>query len=230
MSGRKTRPLPDNLPSVSSSQSESEAPTRQRLLAIAASLFREQGYDRTRTRELSEHLGIQSASLYYHINNKEDLLYDICLAGIQEISAAVEKAAADDRKPVDQLKAVIAAHVLTALAAPDVHATMLLELKSLSKDRRQAIVTRRDEYERLIQGVLERCQDAGVVRTDIAARHLTLALLNLLNWTIFWFRPEGELGPDRIAEMLSTVFIDGAISAKAPTRKRRAPAGLNSGA
>ena len=51
-----------------------------------------------------------------------------------------------------------------------------------------------------------------MVRRDIPGKYLALALLNLLNWTIFWYRPEGELSPDELAVMLSMVFVEGAIN------------------
>jgi AcrR family transcriptional regulator len=52
----------------------STAGTRERILAVAAELFTEQGYDGTSLREIADRLGFTKAALYYHFRSKEDLL------------------------------------------------------------------------------------------------------------------------------------------------------------
>jgi hypothetical protein len=34
-------------------------------------------------------------------------------------------------------------------------------------------------------------------------------ILNLLNWTIFWYRTNGELSPENLAELFEIVYLDG---------------------
>ncbi len=41
-------------------------------------LFSKKGYAATSTREIAAIPGIRKVSLYYHIENKDDLLYAIC--------------------------------------------------------------------------------------------------------------------------------------------------------
>jgi AcrR family transcriptional regulator len=53
---------------------EAPADTRQRILDVAAELFTEQGYEGTSLREIADRMGFTKAALYYHFNNKEDLL------------------------------------------------------------------------------------------------------------------------------------------------------------
>ena len=50
------------------------------------------------------------------------------------------------------------------------------------------------------------------MRRDVTARNLTLALLSLLNWPIFWFRPDGELTPVALADLLASVFLEGVLT------------------
>jgi hypothetical protein len=88
---------------------------------------------------------------------------------------------------------------------------MLLELRLLSPRRRIPILALRDEYETFIRELIEAAQGKGYLRRDIDARMLTLALLNLLNWTIFWYRPGGRLSPEKIGEALQAVFLEGVL-------------------
>ena len=50
-----------------------ENPTVERLVKAAVALFSRNGYSATSTREVAALLGMQKASLYYHIEGKEDL-------------------------------------------------------------------------------------------------------------------------------------------------------------
>ncbi|MFC0527086.1 TetR/AcrR family transcriptional regulator [Phytohabitans kaempferiae] len=180
-----------------------------RVIPVAAAMFRRLGYARTSTRELATRLGIQSGSLYHYINGKDDLLYQICSSALTHIEEAVRKATA--AAPVERkLEVVIKRHLISALTDSDSHATMLVELKALSAERKAAVIRQRDQYEELIRTIIEESQAAGVVRADIEAKYLTLGLLNLLNWSIFWFDPDGPLTEDELARVLAAVFLDGA--------------------
>jgi AcrR family transcriptional regulator len=183
-----------------------------RLLSVAAHSFRVKGYDATTTRELAATMGLQKASLYYYISDKAHLLYEICEVSLQHIHATVEAAIADVRHPREQVEQVILAHVRAMLEDRDMHATMLVELRALSGDRRTNIIALRDKYEALVRGVIARAQDANEIRRDITAHDLTLALLNLLNWTIFWYSPDGGRTPEQLADEFRRIYLFGATA------------------
>lgn len=186
--------------------------THLRLLDAAATLFRRKGYEGTSIREIAALVGIQNASMYHHIRSKADLLYTLSVESLTRITAVSEQAVESRDEPLDRLRALIVAHLETSLADQDRHATMLMELRSLSADQREEVVDRRDRYERLIERVVADAQAAGDVRSDFSPRLLTLALLNLLNWTIFWYRPDGDLDIGEIASTFASIYLEGAVA------------------
>jgi AcrR family transcriptional regulator len=186
--------------------------TNERLLSTAAKLFWEKGFAGTSTRELSERLGIQKASLYYHIRSKEDLLYQISIQSLDNIQQAVMEASAN-AKPGETLRDMIRAHMQAALTDRDMQATMLTEMRTLSEERRSDVRAKRDMYERTLHETIRAEQSAGRLRADLDSQYLTLSLLNLLNWTIFWYKPEGEKSIVELADFFYTIFVSGAGSA-----------------
>jgi AcrR family transcriptional regulator len=191
-----------------------QEPTSAKVLLAAAQLFREHGYAASTTRELAARLGIKKASLYYHISSKEDLLHGICLESLRRVHRAVEGAvAAAQDDPRASVEALVRAHLNSMLTDLDMHATMLVELKSLTGQRYEDVRQARDGYEALVAGTVGRAQRAGALRRDVTARHLTLGLLNLLNWTMFWYSPGGDLTPEELAEVLADLYLNGAGSA-----------------
>lgn len=193
--------------------------TASRLAATAATLFRTKGYAGSTTRELAALLGIQSASLYHHIGSKEDLLYALSMDALHRIQHEVERAIASETEPGARLRAMIRTHISSALADQDKHATMLIELRALSDARRAQVLGLRDAYETLVRDTIAGAQAAGALRRDVPAKHLALALLNLLNWSIFWFRPGGELTAERLGDLLATLYLEGTGRSAAPCER-----------
>jgi AcrR family transcriptional regulator len=181
--------------------------TADRLLEAAADLFRRKGYAGTSTREIAESLGIRKASLYHHIATKEELLETLCRESLRRLTDEVSAVTAN---PKSRLRAIIEVHMRTAVRERDMHITMLLDHGALAPKRRAAVVAARDRYQALIRDVIRADQKAGRLRADIDAKQLTLALLNLLNWTIFWFDPADEKSAPEIAGILAEVFLRGA--------------------
>ncbi|HEY4099202.1 MAG TPA: TetR/AcrR family transcriptional regulator [Baekduia sp.] len=196
-----------------------DEPTADRLLALAARQFRVKGFHASTTRELSAALGIEKSSLYYHVSSKDDLLYRICVESLNRIQASVEEALADVDGPLERVDAMMSGHIAAMLEDRDLHATMLVELRALAGEQRDEVVGMRDRYEAIVRDTVAQAQEAGVLTAVFTTHELTLALLNLLNWTIFWYSPDGVDGADRIDELFRTVFLQGAVVPAGTTRE-----------
>jgi AcrR family transcriptional regulator len=186
--------------------------TFDRLLSTAAVLFRKKGYSETTTRELANLLGIQRSSLYHHISGKQDLLYLLSLASLRRIRKRVEEAVAKESDPGRKIAALMVAHLTTILENRDQHAAGLLELRSLVGPRHTEIVALRDSYETYIRQLIGDAQETGALREDIDPKHLTLMLLNMMNWSIIWYSPRNGVKPALFARDMVTVFMHGCLS------------------
>ncbi|MGZ4816964.1 MAG: TetR family transcriptional regulator [Terriglobales bacterium] len=195
-----------------------ENPTIDRLFDTSSELFWRRGYAATTTREIASAFGIQQASLYHHIANKEDLLYRICVSSlepfIKDVPAAVEQA----QRPPDRIRVLIHAHLTTLLRHQQRNVTQLTELRSLSTRRRAEVLALRDKYEQFSRSVLKDAQAAGAIRDDLSAKFLNLELMSILNHATLWFRKGKALSEDHLAEIFTKVFIDGAATPGARAR------------
>jgi AcrR family transcriptional regulator len=188
--------------------------TSDTILAAAAHVFRTKGYQAATTEEIANLSGIRKASLYHHIKAKEDLLYALCTDSLARITAAAEQVSAQGAEPVTRLRELVRLHVVTMLADQDKHAVMLTELRSLHGARRKQVIALRDRYEGIIRQTLAECQTDGTIRDDDTVKALSLALLNLLNWTIFWYKPRNEMSAAMVADFLARIFLFGAAGPK----------------
>jgi AcrR family transcriptional regulator len=55
-------------------QTDTDRPTRDRILDVALELFIDKGYEKTSLREIAERMGFTKAALYYHFASKGDML------------------------------------------------------------------------------------------------------------------------------------------------------------
>jgi AcrR family transcriptional regulator len=185
--------------------------TRRAIIDTAARLFRERGFSDTTTRELGEAVGIRGPSIYHHFETKQDLLFGVCRESLRRLDQAMAQLPADGT-PEERIRTLIHIHVATIVRDRDLHATMLIEMRALTGERRAAVVESRDAYEQLVRSPIAAAQVEGYIRDDMSARHLALFLLGLLNWTIFWFRESGTLDPEHLADMLTELFLGGAAT------------------
>ena len=176
----------------------------------AAELFSKYGYESTSTRDLATLLGMERATLYYHVKGKEDLLYAICKSSIEQLAGDVSEATEGISDPLVQFQVGIQTHVVSLLRDHTQHATSLAEARALSPERLAEIVSMRKAYQTRARSVLEAGQRAGYIRTDISCKYLGMMLEGLLDRTVVWFKRNGELSPSELGATLCRVFLEGA--------------------
>lgn len=186
-----------------------EAGSRRREIdAVAGELFHAQGYAATSVRDIARALDMQGASLYAHVTSKEDLLWSIVDRAATAFEAGADRALAESASgdAVDRLAAFVEAHVEVITADPERASVFVTEWRHLSEPRHEQIATRRDAYEGRLRALIVEGVALGAFRsTDpvLAA----VFLLSSLNGIAAWYRPDGRLGPDRIADH----FVDLAL-------------------
>ncbi|HET9615105.1 MAG TPA: TetR/AcrR family transcriptional regulator [Candidatus Limnocylindrales bacterium] len=168
---------------------------------VASELFHANGYAATSVRDIAKALDIQAASMYAHVASKEDVLWSIVDRAATSFERAADQALADaaSADPVDRLAALVEAHVEVVTADPQRSSVFLTEWRHLSPDRRAAIGARRDAYERRFRDTIADGVAVGAFRAADAALATTF-ILTALNGIAAWFRPDGRLTADRIAD------------------------------
>ena len=177
---------------------------------VASELFHAHGYAATSVREIARALDIQGASLYAHVASKEDVLFSI----VDRAAAAFERAAdiaeveTAHGDPIERLAALVEGHVDVVTSDPERASVFVTEWRHLSPDRRAAVGVRRDAYERRFRDVIDEGIAVGAFRSVDSAIAATF-LLTALNGIPIWYRPDGRLSADRIADL----FVDLALRA-----------------
>jgi AcrR family transcriptional regulator len=191
---------------------ETTAPTLSRKAQIdqtATALFRRRGYAATSMRELAAALGIEAGSIYSHIRSKEEILHRICFRLADEFMAGLKDATADpDASPAAQLRRAIESHVRVLIHDADASVVFLHEWRHLSEPAHGEFLKLRQNYEAAYRELIARGVAAGELRTPDPA-FAALTLFASLTWLPNWYRPEGKLSPDQVAERLTDQLLGG---------------------
>jgi AcrR family transcriptional regulator len=174
---------------------------RQQIEDAASSLFRERGYSGTSVREIARALDIRGASLYAHVASKEDVLWSIVSRTADRFEKAADRAdrAAGDTGCAERLRELSRAHARVVMENVEHASAFVYEWKFLSPARRAEVRNRRDRYEArfrvlIAEGVA--CRAFGRVDPALAATFI----LTALNGIAMWYRPEGRLSAEHIAD------------------------------
>jgi AcrR family transcriptional regulator len=85
-------PAPLDLPVDMSYEPPRNSPRRQQVIDAAASIFSRMGFHGASTRAIADMLGMKVASLYFHIESKDDALEEICVLGMHRSKIYLEQA------------------------------------------------------------------------------------------------------------------------------------------
>lgn len=184
---------------VESGQITDPESARGKLLQMAAHLFRSKGYERTTVRDLASAIGIQSGSIFHHFKSKEEILRAVMEETIVYNTALMRSALAQAKDTRERLLALIRCELQSIMGGTgEAMAVLVYEWRSLSEQGQAQILALRDTYEQLWLQVLGEAREAGYFKGDpfIQRRFLTGAL----SWTNTWFRPQGPMTLDQLAE------------------------------
>jgi AcrR family transcriptional regulator len=179
--------------------------TRDRILATADALFLERGYAGTSVQQIAKRVGITAAALYWHFENKEAIFATVLLdAHVAFIERMESTATAPE--PGARLYQTVHTHVLSQLegggpgAANTTTFTIAQLMRSLPASSTEAVREHQLRYLRFVEAML----DEGVAAGDFTIDHApttAFALINLAEYVITWFQPDGALSARETADL-----------------------------
>jgi len=183
-----------------------ESPRRQQIEDAASALFRERGYAATSVRDIAKALNLQGGSLYAHVASKEDVLWSIVARAADRFNREVGPLAANEAPAPTRLREMIRAHVAVVTSAQKDAAVFLDEWRFLSLERREQVAARRDAYEAMFRHAIADGIQTGVF-CAVDVRITATAILSALNGIAAWYRVDGSLSPDEIADSYADLFL-----------------------
>ena len=192
------------------SRTPSGEAARERLHDAALDLFWKKGYKGTSTREVAASLGVQQASLYYHMATKEQLLHGICYSSLATLIQQAEAAVSIARTPLDAIREIVRNHLTTTLALQKEFSVGVMECRALGPEYRAEIEGLWSRYHMFTSSIIDDAKNDGLIRSDIANKYLYTPLMTTLIWSVLWYRQGRGLTVDELDEIFATIYFEGA--------------------
>jgi AcrR family transcriptional regulator len=182
---------------------------RDRILKAAASCFNHKGFSGTSLKDVSAHLKLTDAALYYYVKNKEELVYQCYLRAADLGKEAMDRARNDGQNGLEQVRLYIRYHmeIMVGDLGP---VAIMSEIPSLNRSHRNEIL----EISRRHSEGFEEFLSAGISDGSIRACDVRMtgnAIMGSINWVPKWFHGKRNMArtivnefPDILTRGLAT--------------------------
>jgi TetR/AcrR family transcriptional regulator, cholesterol catabolism regulator len=190
---------------------------REEIIAAAGKAFLTKGYRATSFRDIATSVGVDRASLYYYFESKQDLFRAATVAAVARNIDEAEEIARSDRSSSERITDVVR-RVLASYTDRDYPYMFIYlqeDVNQITEDADDPWAQEMNElgrrWESAVTAILVDGVERGEFELSGPAHVLTKALIGMANWTHRWYRTEGPLSADQIADTFARTFLHGIV-------------------
>lgn len=180
---------------------------KDEIIKTAAKLFKHKGYSAVTMRDLAKAMGIRAASLYNHINSKQDILKEIIISLAEEFTEGMKMIKNSPGTSIQKIKEIIKLHV-------NITSKNTFGMASLNNDwmhleeKLEYYLKLRSNYEDEFRNILiEGINNNEIVDSNVDV--ILFSILSTLRSLYLWIPNKEDLNSEELAQNLSDVLING---------------------
>ncbi|WP_055447863.1 TetR/AcrR family transcriptional regulator [Lacinutrix mariniflava] len=180
---------------------------KEEIIKTAAKLFKEKGYSAVTMRDLATAMGMKAASLYNHINSKQEILKIIIISIAEEFTKGIDVIYNSNNSSLDKLSQVIALHVKITTNSTN-------EMASLNNDwmhlegQSDYYLTLRNNYEATFIKIINEGISSSEIK-PVNPEIIMFTMLSTLRSLFLWIPKKEDINVNDLANNLSEILIQG---------------------
>lgn len=182
---------------------------KDEIVKTAAKLFKKKGYSAVTMRDIAKTMGIKAASLYNHIQSKQDILKSIIISIAEEFTTGMELIKASNTNSLEKLHQIVVLHV-------DITSRNTYQMAALNNDWMH-LEDQLDHYLSLRQNYED--DFISIIKSGIDAKEIVnsnpeiimFSILSTLRSLYLWIPKKEDLNHNELADNLSDVLIKGIV-------------------
>jgi AcrR family transcriptional regulator len=198
---------------------------RDAVVRTAARAFAAHGFHNTSLDDIAKALDVTKPTIYYYVTNKEELLFQCFVTGLEPIRAALRAVRTAKEPGRERLNTVLRQYA-QAVASDFGWCMVIAEHQDLSASMSEHIRALKVEIDQGIRRLLrEGVKDGSVQPCDV--KMTAFALAGALNWIAHWYRASHSMTAAQVADAFVTIFEEGLRprTARRKNAARSRPAG-----
>ena len=182
---------------------------QQEIIRVAAKLFKEKGSSAVTMRDLAKAMGMKAASLYNHINSKQDILNTIIIAIAEEFTAGMKLIGSTDDSCIEKLKSIIQLHV--SISSKNSHGMASLNNDWMHLEAQLFYYKKlRSDYEDDFKAILIKGINANEI-IDLKPDVMMFSILTTLRSLYLWIPKKEDLNLIELTNNLNEILIKGVV-------------------
>jgi len=183
---------------------------KEEIITIAAHLFKEKGYNAVSMRDIAKAMDIKAASLYNHINGKQEILSTIVLTVAEEFTNGMQKLVTENSASIQKIEEVIKMHIDITVNNAEGLAALNNDWMHLENEDLSAFIKMREDYENNFRLIIKQ----GIDSEELKPNHpevILFSILSTLRTLYLWYQKRGKLDVNILKKDMVEVLLKGII-------------------
>ncbi|MBS1627853.1 MAG: TetR family transcriptional regulator [Bacteroidetes bacterium] len=181
---------------------------REIIIQKAATLFKEKGFKAASMRELADIVGVEAASLYNHIKNKNELLNIICFDVANRYMQMIAEIETEKKSSLEKIEKLLRFHITGMVKHFDEVYVSDREWKHLEEPYLANLQAQRRAYRKRIAAII----DDGIKKKEIKkidASTAVLIMLHAVSGIESWHRSKAKINGKELEENMVSILVSG---------------------
>lgn len=179
-------------------------------MATSIRLFDEKGFKGTSIQDLVNEIDVTKGTFYYYFTTKEELLYMIHYDFINSLLDKETKLLKDIKKNCkEKLYGIVLILIMEIKNRRHSARIFFREMRHLNDVHLLNILSKRDQFRINLQELIEIGIKNNEFREDFRADILSFAILGVVNWSYFWYDPNGSVNEVELTETYVNLILNG---------------------
>lgn len=180
---------------------------REQILDTAARMFDDLGYERCSMAAIAQELGLGRSAIYHYFGSKEEILMTLIEAeALTPSHRLTSQPIPEGASASALLREVLVEGVVRRLAS----GARFVRLSRLEAQIPSELRGGYDNSRRAIYEYYLRCIEHGVATGEfrqVDAHVAAFSVIGMANWTSRWFRPDGRLSAEEVANEVASMAL-----------------------
>jgi TetR/AcrR family transcriptional regulator, cholesterol catabolism regulator len=178
------------------------------IIEKARRLFLEKGFAAASMRDLAEHVGVEAASLYNHIQSKSEILQEICFKVANEFISNLEQVETSQLTALAKMETLIRFHIRMMLREYESIYISDHEWRHLPEPYLSNFLNQRRHYRKRLSAIIEQGIETGEMK-PIEPYVATLTILSAISGIESWQRSRKTVSEKDLEENMAKFLVEG---------------------
>lgn len=183
---------------------------KEEIISVASQLFKEKGYSAVSVRDIAQAMEMKAASLYNHIDSKQEILSILILNLAQQFTDGMQTIVSSDRSPLHKIQEVIELHIDITVNQAEALAALNNDWMHLEERELANFVKMREDYEENFRSIIKE----GIAVGQLQGRHpevILFSILSTLRTLYIWYQKRGKLDVNILKKDMVAVLLRGIV-------------------